>query len=177
MPPTKIEIYRMQLRALAEPDWEAFLLSHSGLPGPRGNLELAQAVAGLGRPAQFERWLKLDADQAPTNAPKEYLAFCGVVGLGRLLAEGQARRLQTLRRCAADPRRRLPQRQTLMLVLPLSAPEASPVLAGGKGANLGLYKAAARSPLNEESRDLSDPGFLFGQLRSAACQSPTSWHR
>jgi hypothetical protein len=44
---------------------------------------------------------------APTNAPEEFLAFCGAVGLGRLLAEGQLRRLKTLRQCAGDSRWRL----------------------------------------------------------------------
>jgi hypothetical protein len=104
---TKHETYMSQLQALAEKEWEPFLLKHSGLPGPRGNLELAQAAADLGRPELFEQWLKLGADQAPTNSPEEFLAFCGVVGLGRLLAEGQLRRLRTLRRCASDPRWRL----------------------------------------------------------------------
>jgi hypothetical protein len=98
----KDEAYRQQLQALTE--WEPFLLQNSGLPGPRGNLELAQAVADLGRPEQFDRWVKLDAAQAPTNSPAEFLAFCGVVGLGRLLAEGQRRHLKTLRRSAADSR-------------------------------------------------------------------------
>ena len=35
--------YRAKLRALDE--WDAYLLKESGLPGPRGNLELAQVVA------------------------------------------------------------------------------------------------------------------------------------
>ena len=100
----KNEIYQRQLESLPESEWESFLLKHSGLPGPRGNLELAQAAADSGRPEQFERWVKLEVAQAPVNSPQEVLAFCGVVGLGRLLAEGQVRRLKTLRRSAADPR-------------------------------------------------------------------------
>ncbi len=103
----KSESYRRQLMSLAESEWEPFLLEHSGLPGPRGNLELAQAAADLGRPKQFERWVKLDAAQAPVNSPQEFLAFCGVVGLGRLLALGQSRRLRAVQRSAADPRWRL----------------------------------------------------------------------
>ena len=39
---TKADIYRDTLETL--PDWEAYLLAESGLPGPRGNLELAAAV-------------------------------------------------------------------------------------------------------------------------------------
>ncbi len=98
----KADIYRAKLATLK--NWEPYLLKESGLPGPRGNLELAQVVAEMGTAEQFERWLTLDAQQAPVNSPEEFLAFCGVVGLGRLLAEGQTRRLKMLRRCAADPR-------------------------------------------------------------------------
>ncbi len=51
-------------------------------------------------------WLTLPT-LAPTNSPYEFLAFCGVVGLGRLFAEGQIERLETIRRCASDPRWRM----------------------------------------------------------------------
>lgn len=102
---TKADEYRNTLGKLEH--WDAFLLKESGLPGPRGNLELAQAVADEGNQALFECYLAYDADQAPTNSPYEFLAFCGVVGLGRLLAEGQTEMLTTLRRCASDPRWRI----------------------------------------------------------------------
>jgi hypothetical protein len=101
----KIETYRATLRTLA--DWDAYLLQESGLPGPRGNLELAQAVAEEGDRALFERYLTYSAEIAPTNSPYEFLAFCGAVGLGRLLAEGQREHLETLRRCASDSRWRM----------------------------------------------------------------------
>jgi hypothetical protein len=45
--------------------------------------------------------------RAPTNSPYEFLAFCGVVGLGRLAAEGQAQHLVALRACASDSRWRI----------------------------------------------------------------------
>jgi 3-methyladenine DNA glycosylase AlkC len=102
---TKADEYRRQLNALE--DWDVFLLRESGLPGPRGNLELAQVVADLGTQELFERYLGYDADQAPTNSPYEFLAFCGVVGLGRLLAEGRSEMLATLRQCASDRRWRI----------------------------------------------------------------------
>jgi len=57
---SRIETYKLALRALT--DWEPYLLAESGLPGPRGNLELAQAVAGEGSEAQFRRWLALGPD-------------------------------------------------------------------------------------------------------------------
>jgi hypothetical protein len=101
----KIEQYRETLRSLD--DWDSFLLEQSGLPGPRGNLELAQAVADEGDEDLFLRFLTLDAERAPANSPHEFLAFCGVVGLGRLVAEGQRGHLATLRRCASDPRWRI----------------------------------------------------------------------
>jgi len=102
---SKVDHYRQILRTLD--DWDAFLLSESGLPGPRANLELVQAVAEEGDAARFQRYLAFGPDQAPTNSPQVFLAVCGVVGLGRLLAEGHHEFLATLRRCAADPRWRI----------------------------------------------------------------------
>src|SRR3990172_2573456 len=102
---TKIDEYRTKLRSLTE--WDVFLLAESGLPGPRGNLELAQVVAEEGNPALFWRYLEYSADTAPVNSPYEFLAFCGAVGLGRLLAEGHRDVLPALRRCASDPRLRM----------------------------------------------------------------------
>jgi HEAT repeat protein len=102
---SKREDYRRQLRRLE--DWDAFLLQSSGLPGPRGNLELAEAVADEGDPVIFSRFRTYTPEAAPTNSPYEFLAFCGVLGLGRLLAEGQTRLLDTLRPFASDPRWRI----------------------------------------------------------------------
>ena len=85
----KSDHYRQILKTL--PDWEPYLLQESGLPGPRGNLELAQVVADEGNRRLFEH----------------FLTFCGVVGMGRLLAEGDASLLNVLRPYASDPRWRL----------------------------------------------------------------------
>jgi hypothetical protein len=101
----KSETYRQRLASL--PDWEPYLLQESGLPGPRGNLELAQVVADEGERALFEHFLAYTPQVAPTNDPHEFLAFCGVVGLGRLLAEGDERILDQLQPFASDPRWRL----------------------------------------------------------------------
>ena len=98
----KVEAYRVRLRTLSE--WDAFLLSESGLPGPRGNIELARAVAEEGDEKLFERYLAFDAEKAPTNSPHEFLAFCGVLGLGKLLAGGDRNVLPQLRRHASDAR-------------------------------------------------------------------------
>ena len=101
----KADMYREVLKTLE--DWEPYLLRESGLPGPRGNLELAQVVADEGDRKTFEHFLTYTPQVAPTNDPHEFLAFCGVVGLGRLLAEGDEKVLKELRPYACDPRWRL----------------------------------------------------------------------
>lgn len=102
---SKTDEYRAKLRALN--NWDSYLLKESGLPGPRGNLELAQVVADEGNLKLFRRYTAYTADQAPVNSPYEFLAFCGIVGLGRLLAEGDTHFLKTLRIHASDPRWRI----------------------------------------------------------------------
>lgn len=101
----KITGYRQSLRDL--PEWEPFLLEHSGLPGPRANLELAQAAAEEGHPALYAAWRRFTPDEAPTNSPQEFLVFCGVLGLGWELAAGDRAALDTLRIFASDPRWRV----------------------------------------------------------------------
>jgi hypothetical protein len=93
---TKVEGYRERLRGLD--DWEPFLLAESGLPGPRANLELVQAAAEEGGGAQLERL---------AGAEDEFLAMCGTVGLGRLVAAGERRHLARLRALASDGRWRV----------------------------------------------------------------------
>jgi hypothetical protein len=96
------------LRELQEAqDVEAYLLTHSGLPGPRGNLELAWTYADIAEPQRLLRMAELTAEMAPENTPAGYLAVCGVVGLGRLLCEGQFEVLDLLRRRAQDSRWRI----------------------------------------------------------------------
>jgi hypothetical protein len=77
---------------------EAYLREHSGLPGPRANLDLAQAAADVGDEPTFARWLA---------GPDEYLALCGAIGLGRLIAEGARDRWGRLRAAAEDRRWRV----------------------------------------------------------------------
>ncbi len=101
----KSEEYRKKLRTLKS--WDAFLLKESGLPGPRGNLELVQAVADEGDAALFKRLVTVGPDEGPTNSPQEFLAVCGVVGLGRLVADGETKYLKVLRTSASDPRWRV----------------------------------------------------------------------
>ncbi len=102
---TKRDEYRGDLAVLDE--WEPYLLDHSGLPGPRGNIELGQAVADLGTPERFDRLLSWTPDRAPFGSREEFLAFCGTVGLGRLAAERDRSVMPRLRLLAADPRWRV----------------------------------------------------------------------
>ncbi len=102
---SKIDDYRRELRRL--PTWEPYLLEHSGLPGPRGNIELGQAAADVGDRRRFDRLLKWTPDRAPVGTREEFLAFCGTVGLGKLAAEGDPAALAELRVQASDPRWRV----------------------------------------------------------------------
>lgn len=104
-PISKKDEYRKELSLIR--DWEPFLLEHSGLPGPRGNIELAQAVAEDGSSELFEHYRSFTPEIAPVNSQQEFLAFCGVLGLGRLIKEGQSELLDTLRNFASDSRWRI----------------------------------------------------------------------
>ena len=96
---SRVDDYRTELRALSHTEWAGFLTEHSGLPGPRGNLELARAVAEEADSASLDAFIATD---------DEYLVFCGVVGLGRLLAEGVDANLeQRLQAHATDDRWRV----------------------------------------------------------------------
>ena len=104
----KVDVYRHELRQMDQKVlWDDFLLKESGLPGRRANIELAQAFAEEGDQILIERYLTFKPDVAPTNSPEEFLPFCGVLGLGRLLAEGDLSWLPTLRQNASDPRWRI----------------------------------------------------------------------
>jgi 3-methyladenine DNA glycosylase AlkC len=102
---SKTEDYRTTLRTLV--DWDDFLLKESGLPGPRANLALVSVVAEEGTEAQFKHFLTFDAQRAPPNSQLEFLAVCGVVGMGQLLARGNSGALETLRAYASDSRWRV----------------------------------------------------------------------
>jgi len=86
---------------------EAVLKEHSGLPGPRGNLELAHVFARAGQPAVIWRLARLEPKDAPENTPEGYLAFCGVLGLGRLVIDGDAAAERMLIKRASDTRWRV----------------------------------------------------------------------
>ncbi len=91
----------------ATADRESYLRAHSGLPGPRGNLELIDVASRASSRSDLERWAALGPDVAPENTPDVFLACVGIVGLGRLVAAGDRSPLPDLRRSANDPRWRV----------------------------------------------------------------------
>jgi len=110
---SRADHYRFVLETLQ--DWDDYLRQESGLPGPRGNLELAQAAADLGDRARFEHFLTFTPECAPGNSPEGFLACCGVVGLGKLIAQGQEDVWLTLRKYASDPRWRIREATAMAL--------------------------------------------------------------
>jgi len=55
------------------------LLTHSGLPGPRGNLTLLSTFAHKATAEEVNESLSFLADDLP-NSPEEFVAMCGIVG-------------------------------------------------------------------------------------------------
>jgi hypothetical protein len=92
----RTEKYRADLKTLQ--DWEPYLRKHSGLPGPRANLEL---VAVVGDEADADRLWRLSASS------DEFLALCGTAGLGRLVTSDPETVLPWLRELASDQRWRV----------------------------------------------------------------------
>ncbi|HET9781244.1 MAG TPA: HEAT repeat domain-containing protein [Candidatus Dormibacteraeota bacterium] len=112
---TKAEGYRQDLRQLR--DWEPYLKKHSGLPGPRANLELVSAVVEEG---DADTLWKLSA------SPDEYLALCGTAGLGRIALLEPETVLSWLRERAADGRWRV--REGVAMALQRIGREDMPML-------------------------------------------------
>jgi hypothetical protein len=94
--------YSRQLEKTA--DQVGFLRKHSRLPGPRGNLELMQAAADIGDEPRFREWVTVGSGEQATD---EFLAMCGIVGFGRLVAEGRRDLVTRLHDHASDPRWRV----------------------------------------------------------------------
>lgn len=88
-------------------NWIDYLKENSGLPGKRANLELLKIITDLGDENLFLSCLKYDEDLAPTNTPGEFIAMCGVTGLGKLVADGKHEYFSLLKRYASDSRWRV----------------------------------------------------------------------
>ncbi len=124
----KKEVYKQDLSQLLDEllttgDAEGlteYLVSNSNLPGPRANLELAQAfmdvVEGysgkeIGRLwALCVQWAQTPDDEAPVNDPREFIPFCGTVGvggIGSVSPESFEQALAALKQLANDSRWRM----------------------------------------------------------------------
>jgi hypothetical protein len=92
----RVDGYRAELRGLER--WEPYLKKHSGLPGPRANLELVQAV---GDEADSDRLWRFSA------SADEFLALCGTAGLGKVALMEPDTVMTWLRELASDRRWRV----------------------------------------------------------------------
>ena len=90
------EQYRSELKLRT--DWEPYLKAHSGLPGPRANLELVEAVGDI---ADADTLWRLSASS------DEFLALCGTAGLGRIAITDPEPVMKWLHQLASDPRWRV----------------------------------------------------------------------
>jgi hypothetical protein len=97
-----------------------YLVSQSALPGRRANLELAAAFGDIVEIraatqcatmwALCSGFSEISADEAPANTPREFLPFCGAIGIGAIGSVSSERRdaaLTILGRLATDTRWRL----------------------------------------------------------------------
>ena len=159
----KVDDYRQKLKSLD--NWDAFLLQESGLPGPRGNLELAEAVADVGNQERFEHFLSLDNVKATTNSPEGYLVFCGVAGMGKLIAEGKVKYWDRLRPYASDSRWRIREAVAIALqrVGDLHMDELLEIMKVWRGGNW-LEKRAVAAAL-AEPRLLKKPEVIIQVLQ------------
>jgi hypothetical protein len=112
---SRTEDYRVALRKLK--DWEPYLKKHSGLPGPRANLELLAAVV---EEADADRLWRMSA------SADEYLATVGTAGLGRVALMEPETVMTWLRELASDPRWRV--REGVAMALQRLGRESMPKL-------------------------------------------------
>ncbi len=88
-------------------NWIDYLKANSGLPGKRANLELLKIVTDLGDEDFFMTCIEYDENIAPTNTQGEFIAMCGVTGLGKLVNTGKLDNFHLLREFASDRRWRV----------------------------------------------------------------------
>lgn len=104
----KTTSYSKELNNISPKKWGDYLKEHSGLPGPRANIELAKAFSRTATLMDFKRYARLDEDEAPENTPEVFLVFCGILGIGEYLAqEHDGGLLRQLRNLANDRRWRV----------------------------------------------------------------------
>jgi hypothetical protein len=112
------------------PELKALLEKNSGLPGPRGNLELAHSFAASVAAMHLAEWqwefltatASMSPNKAAANTSREFLPFCATLALGALYANGlpRTRRRPALTAFAAaaeDPRWRMREACAMSLQL------------------------------------------------------------
>lgn len=154
---------------VAAPDREAYLLSGSHLPGPRANLELLDAAGDVLTRDEALAWSALGPDDAVPNTPREFLACCGVVALGRLVVEGDRSLVERLRRTAADPRWRV--RESVSIALQRWGDADTPAMVTAiepwsQDPDLLVRRAAVAAIC--EPRLLREPAIVAGAVRILA---------
>jgi hypothetical protein len=138
---TGIDAWRRQLLDLPESERLRFLDQHSGLPGPRGNIELALAFADLADAAVIDDLARSD---------DEYRAFCGTVALGSRAEDAEV--LLRLHRAASDQRWRV--REAVAMALQRRRPRSGGAARAGPGVG-GRPRSAGRA--RGGGRDLRTP--------------------
>lgn len=167
---SRIDDYRRSLKSTN--DWIAFLLRESGLPGPRGNLELAHAVAHEGDQMQFEELLSASAG-AKENTAEVFLLFCGIVGLGKLAAQGRQEMFARLQTYASDPRWRVREAAATGLQLAGDADMSALVKEMQQWSKGNRYEQRAAAAALAEPRLLTEPKHvkqvlqIFGRITAS----------
>lgn len=159
--------YTAAISGLAENELRDYLGAHSGLPGPRGNLELADAFAAQ---ASAELITAFSAD------PDEYLAFCGTEGLGMLVLDPDRRgfAVDALLASASDPRWRVREAVARALQIVGDADAGllrSTIEAWSQSGDPFVLRAAVAAIC--EPRLLSSPEAQALAVR--ACERATTW--
>ena len=156
-----------QLRDVPADGLDAYLTEHSGLPGPRGNLELADAFAVAADRATILRL---------ADAADEYLRFCGTEAVGRLLLEEPANAMlpQLLHERAGDPlwRVREAAARALQIIGDTNLALMLALVAEWAGDPSPLVRRAAIAGICEP-RLLKSPEARSAAL--AACRDCTDW--
>jgi hypothetical protein len=88
---------------------EKFIIENSNLPGPRGNLELAFALAEVCDNLDLIlKWLTMTEDLPGVNDPESFPAFCAAVCLGKIYTKTKDKKIiPILKRLANDERWRM----------------------------------------------------------------------
>lgn len=159
---TRIDEYRADLGRIDRSAWPAYLDRHSNLPGPRGNIELAMAIADVG---------DVELDDELIASGDEYRTFCGVLGLGATATEPEV--LDRLRQLATDERWRV--REAVAMALQrlgdLNLPALEMIVLGWAADPHPLVQRAAAAAICE-------PRLLVGPAAAAVaievCRRTTS---